>query len=69
MKSFGLVDDIIPEPVGGAHWDYNQSAEILKNFLVPVIKELKAIPEQERINARRASITGEILMTSSAMHM
>ncbi len=52
MKSFGLVDDIIPEPVGGAHWDYNEAAEILKNFLVPVIKELKAIPEEERINTR-----------------
>lgn len=52
MKSYGLVDDIIPEPVGGAHWDYDKSAEILKNFLVPIIKELKAIPEAERINNR-----------------
>lgn len=52
MKSFGLVDDIIPEPVGGAHWDYNEAAQILKNYLVPVIKELKAIPEGERVNNR-----------------
>jgi acetyl-CoA carboxylase carboxyl transferase subunit alpha len=28
MLGFGLIDGIIPEPVGGAHWDYNESAEI-----------------------------------------
>src|SRR6188472_4119957 len=52
MKSFGLIDGIIPEPDGGAHWDYNQSAEILKNFLIPVIKELKPIPAEERVSQR-----------------
>ena len=41
MLKFGLIDGIIPEPDGGAHWDYNQSAEILKNYLVPVTKRIK----------------------------
>src|SRR6187200_1331745 len=52
MLKFGLIDGIIPEPDGGAHWDYNQSAEILKNHLVPVLKELKQIPPEERIKQR-----------------
>lgn len=52
MKGFGLIDGIIPEPFGGAHWDYNEAAEILKNFLVPVIRELKTIPPEERVNNR-----------------
>ena len=52
MKGFGLIDDIIPEPLGGAHWDYNVSAEILKNHLIPVLKELKQIPPTERVNQR-----------------
>jgi len=52
MLKFGLIDGIIDEPVGGAHWDYNDAAEILKNFLIPVVKELKEIPVQVRINAR-----------------
>src|SRR5207344_2524265 len=30
MLGFGLIDGIIPEPVGGAHWDYDMSAQILK---------------------------------------
>lgn len=52
MKSFGLVDGIVPEPFGGAHWDYNEAAQILKNFLAPVIRELKNIPAEERIRQR-----------------
>src|SRR5688572_16770713 len=52
MKSFGLVDGIIPEPAGGSHWDYNESALILKNHLIPVIKELKQLQPEERINQR-----------------
>jgi acetyl-CoA carboxylase carboxyl transferase subunit alpha len=52
MLGFGLIDAIIPEPVGGAHWDYNEAAKILKNYLIPVIRELKQIPSAERINQR-----------------
>jgi acetyl-CoA carboxylase carboxyl transferase subunit alpha len=52
MLGFGLIEAIIPEPVGGAHWDYNEAAQILKNYLIPVIKELKQIPAAERINQR-----------------
>ncbi|MFL5739627.1 MAG: acetyl-CoA carboxylase carboxyltransferase subunit alpha [Flavisolibacter sp.] len=52
MKGFGLVDDIIPEPAGGAHWDYNEAAQILKSRLMPVIHELKQMDPEERIRQR-----------------
>jgi acetyl-CoA carboxylase carboxyl transferase subunit alpha len=52
MKGFGLVDDIIPEPIGGAHWDYNEAAMIVKDHLKKTLQELKLIPEKERINQR-----------------
>ncbi len=52
MKGFGLVDDIIPEPAGGAHWDYMEAANILKGHLVNVVHELKQIPADERISQR-----------------
>ena len=52
MLKFGLVDGVIPEPLGGAHWDYDESARILKNYLIPVIAELKKITPQERVNNR-----------------
>jgi acetyl-CoA carboxylase carboxyl transferase subunit alpha len=52
MLGFGLIDGIIPEPVGGAQWDYNEAAETLKNYLKPVIQELKKIPAEQRVNQR-----------------
>jgi acetyl-CoA carboxylase carboxyl transferase subunit alpha len=52
MKEFGLVDGIIPEPAGGAHWDYMEAAQILKEYLVKVLQELKPIAPEERINQR-----------------
>ncbi|MEJ7677912.1 MAG: acetyl-CoA carboxylase carboxyltransferase subunit alpha [Segetibacter sp.] len=41
MFNFGLVDGIIPEPLGGAHWDYNEAAAILKSYIVPCIAAIK----------------------------
>jgi acetyl-CoA carboxylase carboxyl transferase subunit alpha len=52
MLEFGLVDDVLPEPTGGAHWDYDAAADILKNYLSKTIKELKEIPAHERIDMR-----------------
>ncbi|MEI9909127.1 MAG: acetyl-CoA carboxylase carboxyltransferase subunit alpha [Bacteroidota bacterium] len=52
MLGFGLIDGIIPEPVGGAHWDYDGSAQILKNYLIPVLKELKQMSAEQRTNTR-----------------
>ncbi|MBS1620564.1 MAG: acetyl-CoA carboxylase carboxyltransferase subunit alpha [Bacteroidetes bacterium] len=52
MLNFGLIDGIIPEPLGGAHWDYNESAQILKTHLLPVIRELKQIPTDKRVDQR-----------------
>lgn len=52
MLNFKLVDRVLPEPLGGAHWDYDGAAEILKNYLVSTIKELQQIPAQQRVDER-----------------
>jgi acetyl-CoA carboxylase carboxyl transferase subunit alpha len=52
MLGFGLVDGIVPEPIGGAHWDYDAAAQTLKCHLSKVLKELKQIDPQERVNQR-----------------
>ena len=52
MMKFGLVDDVIPEPLGGAHWDYDEAATIVKNYLIPVIKELQQQTPQQRVTDR-----------------
>ncbi|RYF87586.1 MAG: acetyl-CoA carboxylase carboxyltransferase subunit alpha [Chitinophagaceae bacterium] len=52
MLEFGLVDSVIPEPIGGAHWDYAHTAEILKNYLIPTIQELKQKTPEQRVDER-----------------
>ncbi len=44
LKKFGLVDEIIPEPLGGAHNDPAQTAETLKAQLLKHLKVLKKTP-------------------------
>jgi acetyl-CoA carboxylase carboxyl transferase subunit alpha len=52
MKGFGLVDDIVPEPIGGAHWDYDEASAILKKYITKELNDLKNIAPEERINNR-----------------
>jgi acetyl-CoA carboxylase carboxyl transferase subunit alpha len=52
MMKFGLVDGIIPEPVGGSHWDYDEAASLLKQHIVPVLAELKKMAPEERVRQR-----------------
>lgn len=52
MMNFGLVDGIVPEPLGGSHWDYDEAAALLKSYLIPVLQELKTIAPQERVRQR-----------------
>ena len=52
MLRFGLVDGIIPEPLGGTHWDYNEAAAILKTNILKALSELKATDPDKRIEER-----------------
>lgn len=52
MKGFNLVDEIVPEPIGGAHWDYNEAASILKQYIINALNEVKNIPADERTQNR-----------------
>ena len=52
MRSFGLVDGIIPEPLGGTHWDYNEAAAILKTHLLSALAELEGVDAQDRVDQR-----------------
>jgi acetyl-CoA carboxylase carboxyl transferase subunit alpha len=52
MKGFGLVDEIVPEPDGGAHWDYAASADILKTHIKKALAEVKGFQPAERVNQR-----------------
>lgn len=52
MHEFGLIDGIVPEPAGGAHWDYQESASNLKPFLKNTIEYLETLDPETRIQQR-----------------
>jgi acetyl-CoA carboxylase carboxyl transferase subunit alpha len=48
----GIIDRIVPEPLGGAHRDPSKAASILKEILLEEIKKLKKIPLVKLIEKR-----------------
>lgn len=52
LKELGLVDNIVPEPLGGAHRDYDQAAKNLKEAIVSQLNTLKTFSTDELV-ARR----------------
>ena len=52
MKGFGLVDEIVPEPIGGAHWDYNQAASLLKKSISNALALVRDVDPELRIQQR-----------------
>lgn len=52
LIKFGVVDEIIPEPLGGAHKDPDQIASDIKNVILKHIKELSSLPKDELVEKR-----------------
>jgi acetyl-CoA carboxylase carboxyl transferase subunit alpha len=52
MLSFGLIDDIVIEPLGGCHNAPEQMAETLKNHIKAELSKIMPQDAEERITAR-----------------
>ncbi len=52
LLEFGIVDEIVPEPIGGAHKDPEQIALNLKTTILKHIKELSSLPERDLLENR-----------------
>jgi acetyl-CoA carboxylase carboxyl transferase subunit alpha len=52
LYELGIVDEIIPEPIGAAHNNPEEMAKILKETIVRYIGELQAIPIDKLIENR-----------------
>jgi acetyl-CoA carboxylase carboxyl transferase subunit alpha len=53
LRSLGLVDGVIPEPLGGAHRDPQATADAVKAGLVSVLGELRKLPLDSLLAQRR----------------
>ena len=53
LQKLGLVDEVIPEPLGGAHRDIQAMADSVKNALLNALAEVQALPADQLIEQRR----------------
>lgn len=58
LMKLGLVDEIIPEPVGGAHRNPEMTAETMKAVLIRHLDELEKLPTDELRAMRNERING-----------
>ena len=52
LKELGLIDDIIEEPIEGAHRDYDTTANNIKEYFFKSLNELTSISTDELIQKR-----------------
>ena len=52
LKTLGVVDRIIPEPLGGAHRDPQMTAQALKKALAEALKQVKEKKPKELVEER-----------------
>lgn len=52
LLELGLIDDVIPEPLGGAHRGVDKMAEILKERILKEVEELEKIEPETLIKKR-----------------
>lgn len=54
MQSFNLIDGVIKEPLGGAHANYEEMSDILKDTILSTLAELEKLKPEQRIKKRVA---------------
>ena len=52
LFSFGVIDEIIPEPIGGAHADYEKTFKNVDRYIKKNLEELQKLSPQERLELR-----------------
>lgn len=56
LLNFGIVDQIVPEPPGGAHTDSKASAELLRPVIAASLHELQALSSDKLLAARHGRL-------------
>lgn len=68
LKSLGLIDRIISEPVGGAHRDHRAMAQNVKKALQDALKQLAGLSSSELIERRFERLMGYGRFKEQAIH-
>jgi acetyl-CoA carboxylase carboxyl transferase subunit alpha len=52
LKGLGIVDEVVPEPAGGAHSDHDATFQTLATLLTSQLAELDGIPLEQLVERR-----------------
>ena len=52
LHELGLVDEVVPEPFGGAHNDHDAMADILRDKLITNLEVLQKLDPEQRLKER-----------------
>jgi acetyl-CoA carboxylase carboxyl transferase subunit alpha len=52
LLELGIIDKIIPEPLGGAHWNHAETFKNVDRQLRPTLKKLEQMAVEERLERR-----------------
>jgi acetyl-CoA carboxylase carboxyl transferase subunit alpha len=58
LLKMGIIDDMIPEPLGGAHRDPQQMGQVIRDTLNSSLKELKGLNKEELLKLRYKKFRG-----------
>lgn len=58
LKTLGLVDRVVSEPVGGAHRDHRTMAQSLRKALIEALKQLSSLSIEELVENRYERLMG-----------
>ena len=53
LSEFGLVDEVLEEPLGGAHRSPTQAADVLRNALLKNLEELDRLSVEQLLENRQ----------------
>ncbi len=52
LLKLGIIDKVIPEPLGGAHHDHETAAATFKEIVLEALAELESTPVEQLLNQR-----------------
>jgi acetyl-CoA carboxylase carboxyl transferase subunit alpha len=58
LNEFGLVDEVLPEPLGAAHRDPKAMAEVIRNALSKHLEDLERLDLDELLQQRQTRLAG-----------
>jgi len=58
LKELDLIDDIIDEPLIGAHRDKDAAASAIADYFLDELSKLRAMSDEDRMDARYKRLTG-----------